>query len=449
MSSEDLQQGARANADRAAVDQPRGARGRAGLIRAAMEDINPWRGVIWQGITFWLATRAALITFTWAAIMLLLVINVSHPVNDTSYEPWLLIKGWAGWDGHYYEQIAASGYAHQIPQDYPRAAFLPFYPLLVAGFSAVFSLPHLTEVPQLWGGLAASSFSSLVAFVGIAALARREFGTSGDSWRAMALTAAYPFAFFLAAVYPQATLLAAATLALLFARSGRWLAAATAAYVAGLTHQAGLVLVLPLAWEYAHQHRWLPQPTPVHAVGRSVTAMRVARGLLVVCAAPLGLLTFMGYLWRTFGNPLFFQEVQHAYWWRELTGPWTTVQLVASSLQKSPRLGYDELTILIDGGLWVGVAGVTILLARRQPVSFTLYMAALLLFCVIAPTVSPYIPNPISGTGRFLTAAVPLFVGLAGVLRRDSSMGFTALIGGGVMLQGILAAYFLAGGFVG
>jgi hypothetical protein len=160
-------------------------------------------------------------------------------------------------------------------------------------------------------------------------------------------------------------------------------------------------------------------------------------------------LTFMAYLWRTFGNPLFFAEVQQAYWWRTLTGPWTTVQLIVSSLQQAPRAGYDELTIVLDAGMWVSVAVFTIVLARRQPVSFTLYMAGLLLFCVLAPTLSPFIHNPISGAGRFLTTAAPLFVGLAGWLRRDSSMGLALLIGGGVMIQGILTAYFLAGGFVG
>src|SRR5436305_1696103 len=82
----------------------------------------------------------------------------------------------------------------------------------------------------------------LGGFVVIAALARHEFGESGDSWRALALTAAYPFAFFLTAVYPQATFLATAGLALLFARTGRWLAAAAAGYLAGLTHQTTVIL---------------------------------------------------------------------------------------------------------------------------------------------------------------------------------------------------------------
>ena len=413
-----------------------------------IEPIHPWREALSQGAAFWLATRIVLVAFTWAAIMLLLVINVRHPVSDTAYEPQLLIKGWAGWDGGYYLQIAQTGYAHQLPQDYPRAAFFPFFPLLVRAFAAVISVLHVTSVPDLWGGLVASQFSSLVAFVAIAGLARRELGTPGDSWRAMALTAAYPFAFFLAAVYPQATLLAAAALALLCARSGRWLAAAAAAYVAGLTHQAALMLVLPIAWEFARQHGWLSLPADRRL--RLPSVAEVAKGLLAIGGAPLGLLTFMAYLWMTFGNPLFFAEVQRAYWWRTLTGPWTTVQLIVSSLQQAPRAGYDELSILLDAALWVGAVVFTVILARRQPVSFTLYMAGLLLFCVLAPTVSPYFHNPISGTGRFLTAAAPLFVGLAGWLRRDSSsMGLTLLIGGGVMIQGTLTAYFLSGGFAG
>lgn len=451
MSSQDLDPSAAPGPDRSGANDQAGERaagGGRGVLRMVVEPARPWREVLRQGAAFWLATRVVLVVFTWAAIMLLLIINVRHPVSDTAYEPQLLIRGWAAWDGGYYREIAQTGYA-PVPPDYPRAAFFPFFPLLIRAFATVFSHLHVTSVPELWGGLAASQFSSLVAFVAIAALARRELGTAADSWRAMALTAAFPFAFFLAAVYPQATLLAAAALALLCARSGRWFAAAAAAYVAGLTHQAALLLVLPLAWEFSRQHGWLPMSLPADGRLRVPRVGEVAKGLLVVGSAPLGVLTFMAYLWRTFGNPLFFSQVQQAYWYRTLTGPWTTVHLVVRALQHAPPTGYDELTILLDAGLWVGAAVFTVILARRQPVSFTLYMAGLLLFCVMAPTLSPYFPNPISGTGRFLTAAVPLFVGLAGWLRRESSMGLTLLIGGGVMIQGTLTAYFLSGGFAG
>lgn len=452
MQSQDADSTASPGPDRPTPTERAAQRGSAGggsVGRMVIEPTDPWREVLRHGLTFWLATRVALVAFTWAAITILLVINVQHPVSDTRYEPALLIKGWAGWDGGYYQAIAQSGYAHQIPQDYPRAAFFPFYPLLVRAFAAVVSVTHLTSVPELWGGLAASHVSSLVAFVAIAALARRELGTAGDSWRAMALAAASPFAFFLAAVYPQATLLAAATLALLCARSGRWYAAAAAAYVAGLTHQAALVLVLPLGWEFARQHGWIPASLPPRGGLRAPRIADAAKSLLVAAAAPLGVLTFMAYLWRTFDKPLFFAEVQQAYWWRTLTGPWTTVQLVVSALQHAPRGGYDELMIVLDAGMWAAAAVLTAVLARRQPVSFTLYMTGLLLFCILAPTLSPYIHNPISGTGRFLTAAAPLFVGLAGLLRKESSMGLALLIGGGVMVQGTLTAFFLAGGFVG
>jgi hypothetical protein len=77
-----------------------------------------------------------------------------------------------------------------------------------------------------------------------------------------------------------------------------------------------------------------------------------------------------------------------------------------------------------------------------------LWVGCLLLFCVISPTYSVSIADPISGTGRFLTAATPLFVALAGAFRTRPALG-VAWVGGGMMLQSIFAALFLIGRFVG
>jgi hypothetical protein len=104
--------------------------------------------------------------------------------------------------------------------------------------------------------------------------------------------------------------------------------------------------------------------------------------------------------------------------------------------------------MLVDGGIWVGVAVLTILFARRQPFMFTLWVACLLVFCIASPTFSVSVADPISGTGRFLTAAVPLFIALAGVFRTRPALG-VAWVGGGMMLQSIFAALFLIGRFVG
>jgi hypothetical protein len=175
----------------------------------------------------------------------------------------------------------------------------------------------------------------------------------------------------------------------------------------------------------------------------------VAKGLLVVGSAPAGLIVYMAYLWHAFGNPLIYQEVQRLPQWdRHPAAPWTTAHLYWEYLLRVGHWGYGETLMLVDGGIWVGLAILTIVLARRLPFMFTLWVGCLLLFCIISPTYSVGIADPISGTGRFLTAAVPLFIGLAGTFRTRPALS-VAWIGGGMMLQSIFASLFVLGRFVG
>jgi hypothetical protein len=436
------------------------------MRRSLGERSASWWEPIRQGTLFWLATQVVLILFTWVTVVLFLPLSIRTLKTPP---PYFFVGGWGYWDGLHYRSIAWSGFSRP-----DLTAFFPLYPLLVRAFGAVVLLFYHPADPlvwgEMWGGILASHASSLVAFVAIAALARRELGSLDGAWRALAVTAAYPFSFFFATIYPQATLLAAVTLALLWARSGRWLPAAAAAFAAALTHQAGVALALPLGWEFARQHGWLPldvvqrrralatlprtvrdgaQETVHRTVGSGLRFAEVGLGLLVVAAAPLGLLTYMAYLWRAFGNPFLYQQVQRLPQWdRHTAAPWTTAQLYWNYLGRVGHWGYGETLMLVDGVLWVGMAILVVLLVRRQPFAFTLWVACLLLFCILSPTYSVSIADPISGTGRFLAAASPLFVTLAGSFRTRPALG-VAWIGGGMLLQSVFAALFLIGRFVG
>lgn len=429
-----------------------------------------WWGPVRQGILFWVVTQIVVVVFTWVTIVLF----VPPAVRDVKIAPlYWFVGGWGYWDGIHYRSIAFSGFSRP-----DLTAFFPLYPLLVRIFGAAVGIFYHPPDPivwvEMWGGLLASHFSALVAFIAVAALAKRELGSPEGAWRALVVTMTYPFAFFLAAIYPQATLLAAVTLALLWARSGHWLAASAAAFAAALTHQAGVALALPLAWEFARQHGWLPVDALRRAVpggfrllgtpgaaatpapegvrprlGNGLRLIHVAKGLLVVGSAPAGLVVYMAYLWHAFGNPFIYQQVQRLPQWdRHPAAPWTTAHLYWEYLGRVGHWGYNETLMLVDAGIWVGLAILTIVLARRLPFMFTLWVACLLLFCVISPSYSTGIADPISGTGRFLTAAVPVFVGVAGTVRTRPALG-VAWVGGGMMLQSIFASLYILGRFVG
>ena len=416
-------------------------RRRADDLRLRRDRPRSWLTPLSQGTSCWLATRIALAVCSLVAVVLL---EPRSPGAGRPFDPLSLIVSWGNWDGAWYMGIARGGY------NPVASAFFPFFPLLIRLFASLTGgvlggLPALAPLTWPIAGLLASNLSLLVAFVALAALARHELGEAGGAWRALALTSAYPFAIFLTAVYPQATIVAAAALALLFARTGRWLPAAGAAFVAGLSHQMSIILILPLAWEFLSRHGWLGLLTRGGPWVRRL--LDLGTGILVVGAVPLGVLTYMAYLRQTFGNPFLFQWAISVGWGRHLATPWWTAHAWVNTLREAGAWTPGQLMLLLEGGLWAGAVVATLVLIRRVPFSFTLYMAGLLLLCVISPP-GPDWHNPISGTGRFLTAAIPLFVGLAGLLRTRPGLQ-TGLIGGGVLLQGLLVATFLTGGWLG
>jgi hypothetical protein len=160
---------------------------------------------------------------------------------------------------------------------------------------------------------------------------------------------------------------------------------------------------------------------------------------------PLGIATYLAYLWYRFGNPLILLAGQREGWSRQLLPPWRTVQVMASHLGGQPALGYWQMMILLDVVLLLSFVALTVLLAFRLPASFTLYMAGLLYFCISSPAVQWV--DPISGTVRFLTASVPVFLGLAIALERRPGLELLA-VGGGFLLQGAITTFYLTGGWL-
>src|SRR5438067_375523 len=89
-----------------------------------------WRGSVRDGAAFWLATQAALVVFTWVAVIA--VTNVYNH-GPTAVRSRLFLESWARWDGAFYLQIAQAGYTQA-----PQTPFFPFYPLLARGLGTLF-----------------------------------------------------------------------------------------------------------------------------------------------------------------------------------------------------------------------------------------------------------------------------------------------------------------------
>jgi hypothetical protein len=424
--------------------------GRPSWARSLHVPATLWK-VLLQAASIWLATRAALAVFTYVTLVLNNPAGRNgDPSRPTQFgglvHPADMMRAWIQYDSGWFMTIAQNNYTTAS-----TTSFFPLYPLLIR-----LTTPLIGLAPSSLGALAAhrwelaallvSNLAALLAFVGVALLVLHETGSNQTAWRTLGIMAAYPFAFFLAAAYSDAPFLAGAAFTLLFARRGQWVAAAAAAYLASITRAAGVILIMPLLWEYGRQHGWFSATrwrTGTWQIRRLFG--EAALGLLVVGAVPLGVATYMAYLWYRFGNPLLLFAGQKEGWSRQTLLPWQTAQLTAAHLSAQPAWSYWQMMILFDVVLLLLFAVFTVILARRLPVSFTLYMLGLLYVCISTPAVQWV--DPISGTVRFLTASVPIFFGLELVVERRPGLELFAL-GGGFLVQGAFASFFVTGGWL-
>jgi hypothetical protein len=394
----------------------------------------PWRRVALQAAGMWLATRVGLALVTYFVVA---HSGAAQPDAAISFNVDVL-GSWQRLDAFWFLRISQSGYS--IPLE---TAFFPLYPALVALVTVV-----LGEAHRLAAALLVSNLAALAAFIGVGFLAANEDGaeTAAPSVRVLA---AFPLAFFLAAPYTDSLLLAFIPFTLLFARRGNWLAAAACAFFAGLSRPVALALVLPLVWEYGRQHEWWHRDAWA-ARWRELRwrhLLLVLRSLLepiLVAGAVLAAIAlYAGFLWTQFGHPLIFLHVQGLQWGHETVTPWKALALAAHTLVRYPVFSFSEARQLIDLAPVVVALILTLVAARRMPLAFTLYMLGELYLSVSSPRLTSHLP--FTAAGRYTAQSVPLFLLLGRWSTRRPWLD-TLIVGGGFMLQALLAAYFLRGG---
>lgn len=404
-----------------------------------------WRATIAEATAMWGVTRVALIAFTWCALAFSgalssgqahLLAAAPHP----AVTPADFLRSWYRWDAVHFVHIATYGY-----DAVQETAFFPLFPALIRLCMFVLGNGH-----PLAASLLAGNLSALAAFMGVGLLAAGEGGRRAGR-HAIRMLAAYPLAFFLAAAYSDALFLACAALCLLAARRGAWAWAALGAFLAALARPTALVLMLPMLWEYARQHHWFEawRGGGARSLANLFSTRALGEIILLVAAVPLGLAVYAVYLWHRFGHPLVLLHAQAAYWHRTSMPLWQSIPRAAASFMATPAGTYDQVRLLVDLAPLVIFAVLTLVSIRRVPLAFTLYMLGLLYVCVATPMLDTTLNDPdiFVSSGRFLTAAFPMFFVLGQWSARRPWLDLL-LVGGGFMLQAALAAFFLAGGWL-
>jgi hypothetical protein len=311
-----------------------------------------------------------------------------------------LLSPLARWDAVWYLRIAESGYGGSDV----RAAFFPFYPLLVRAVAAPFGASP--------GALLVAAYVvSLAAFLGALVLLHRlvwlELGRP-LAQPALLLLAVFPAAVFFGAPYSESLFLLLAVGAFYAARTGRWAWAGAAAAAAAGTRSAGVLLLLPVAMLW-----WSARPRqPANAAW--------------LLLAPLGLAAYALFLGLAEGDAWRFLDVQDA-WSRELTvplaGAWdgfgAAIDGARQLLSGQTEVIYFEeaagdpyriavINLMLFGSLVFALVACVGCL-RRLPKAYGAWVAASL----VLPLTFPVKPQPLMSLPRFLAVLFPIFMWLA------------------------------------
>lgn len=329
----------------------------------------------------------------------------------------LSLAPWVRWDATWYLSIAEGGYAFD-PHAPSNVAFFPLLPLLVRGVAAVTG-------NLVVAGLLVTNLSALAAILALWRWVRVEAGPRAAE-RAVLWLLAYPFSFFLHAIYAESLFLLLATLALMASARGHRLAAGLWGGLAATARPMGVLLAPALAWGLWRDWR----------AGRPLRL----RDVIAVVLPAAGLGAYMAYLWRVFGDPLAFWTAHVVGWDVRLhwTAPeyWRQNFLIVTRLLRlhtSPHL-LDAMRVLLP----VVFVTLTIQVFRRLGVVPGIYAALAVAVAVL------FAPESV---GREFLAVPPAFAAL-GVSGPRGTLGEALrLLSLGLLVLVLLA--FAAGRFVG
>lgn len=344
-----------------------------------------------------------------AGALFVRLLPISSFQERTADVPFGTLNLWAHWDGEHYMRLARNGYLNE--PDNVSPAFFPLYSLLMRSFTELFGGPVSPGALTLWG-LLLSLIALPFALYFVYQIADHGWGERVAQVAVLTL-AFFPTTFFLNAAYTESLFLAlsAGSVWAVMVRRDLLLACLLAG-LATATRNVGIFLLVPLAYEWmrnAEYYRW-----------------RVA----YLALAPSGLISYMGYLWWRFGDPLLFYTEQEE-WNREASGP---VDTILRSFEQSDRglsaafnpeqsFPGSPVAQLLNRVVVTGnaqslalllLAVVVILLGLRK---LPLGLSAYALFVAVVPAFFGTPDNPLMGVSRYVLVAFPIFIVLGDLLK--------------------------------
>lgn len=321
----------------------------------------------------------------------------------------------ANFDGIYYLYISQSTY-HGLDQ-----SFFPFFPLVINFVSVVSSISHLSA------GILVVALSLCAALYAFAKLIRIDKKNGNYIW-ALIFFLAFPTSFFFGVLYTEGLFLCLTFLSFYFIRRKYFLVGSLFAMMATATRIVGIFLLPALLLDvYLEQRK---------------EKRRDLKAYVPLTVIPIGLISYMIYLWYKFNDPLLFVHIQPAFGAGRSGG-----QIVLL-----PQVLYRYVKILISVPqtsltFWISCLELATLFLG----CFLLYLSfrkgirksyILFSFCVL---LFPTLSGTLSSIPRYALASFAIFIYL-GMIR--SKLLKIILILLGFLLESLLAILFLQGYFV-
>ena len=351
-----------------------------GLDRSGSGRPHPRGGgpgpLIRRAQAFWTTNRQGLVVAAVGTVVLRLITEwiglVSRFGVDShavARKPSLLSQVWGHWDTGYYLSIAQFGCTRDgwsatgKVAVRRRSAFAPLYPW---GCASPMRSPRSTGSGRECRAVQRRLALRRPGRAPPAGLAprwwRRRRGVGDDA------ALAFPTAFFLLAPYPESLALAFVALALVAARSERWMLAGVMAAGAAMTKYYLVIVVVALCVAVLQAHG---RGAGTHTGGwRPVNRFG---GLAKVVGPTVAVfVAWMVFQQIHLGNPIAFAQAQSAEWHRHIAAPWTLAIKTGSDLVHWRFLDTSvaSVTELFDAVTVVLLAVATVVAYRRLDRSY-------------------------------------------------------------------------------
>ncbi|MCX7714167.1 MAG: glycosyltransferase family 39 protein [Clostridia bacterium] len=335
------------------------------------------------------------------------------------------LNQWRQWDANNYLRIAAGGYTGYTENgDYTTLAFFPLYPYLMRILNFIFR-------NYLFSALFTSSLCYSIGCCYLYALAAADYGKSAAK-KAVVYISVFPFSLFYGSMMTESTFFMTTAAAFYYIRTHNWKNAAFWGILSALSRLIGVFIVIPAALEWCESC----EPFAKIREGKWHTLWKdIYSKAFFIVLIPLGTIIYLFANYRVTGNAFAFLEYQHKYWYHENCYFGKTIAQIVKNAFSS------DAEPLIKSAIWLPEAFVIIFslaalvyAARRHRSIYVIYLAAYLVVnCSVTWLIS---------AGRYVSAAIPLFVFLGDFAERHEwsdkmiTIGFSVLLG--IYLTGFL-----------